>query len=312
MNNVISALVPVFAVILLGYIVQATKLIKDNEWSSIDHLCYYVLFPALIVKTLGTADLSAAPVFRIATAMFLTISTMSLFLFALRKPLMSVLSLDGPGYTSMFQGTTRWHTFVAVAIIAALYGDSGLVIASIGVAVMIPLLNLYSVSILSHYGKYEGSAQPPPWNLLLRNPFILSCAVGIILNLLPVKLPSVMYASFELVGQAVIGITLITVGAALQLSKLAGNFPAVFSTAFLRLIGMPSLMILFCLLLNIKGEPLIIALICVAVPTASSSYTLARKMGGDAELMAAMITAQVLLAIITLPLVISIGSTLAE
>ncbi|HEB97225.1 MAG TPA: AEC family transporter, partial [Sedimenticola thiotaurini] len=68
--------------------------------------------------------------------------------------------------------------------------------------------------------------------------------------------------------------------------------------------GMPALMFLGCLLFGIDGLPRTVAVLAGAVPTASSSYILARQMGGDHQLMANLISVQVLLAAATLPLMI--------
>lgn len=311
MNSVALALVPVFSVILIGYFLRVSDLVAREHWPAINHLCYYVLFPVLIVKTLGTADLSSTPVVRLAAAMLVTVVLMSALLFVARKPLTTLLSLDGAAYTSVFQGTTRWHTFAALAIIAALYGDQGLTIATIGVATMIPVLNLLNVTILSLYGKNNGTARPHPLRMVVRNPFIISCAIGIALNMAGLKLPVTIAATLDLVGRGALGISLLTVGAALHPRHITGNLAAVFSTAMFRLLGMPALMATTCLLFGVSGQSFVIAVICAAVPTASASFILARQMGGDAELMASIITFQVMAAMITLPLVMELASRLS-
>ncbi len=315
MNNITLALIPVFAVIMAGYLVATTRLIARDEWTAINHLCYYILLPVLIIKSISGADLSATPVLRIASAMVLAILVMSALLLLARRPLSKALALDGPAYTSLFQGATRWHGFIALAIIAALFGDEGIIVGSIGLAIMVPLLNMINVTLLSIHGDRKGSkgAQPPGlFRTLSRNPFIIGCAIGIALNLLPVHLPEIARATLDLIGRAALGISLLTVGAALNPASVTRKLPAVLSTALIRLLGMPALMLGACLLFGVTGDALVIAVICAAVPTASSGYILARKMGGDAELMASIVTFQVLVAMFTLPMIISLALSLAH
>ena len=312
MSSITYALIPVFAVIMVGFVLRATKLIADDEWAGINQLCYYLLLPMLIVKSLSTADLSSVPVFQIAGAMILATLGVSALLFLARIPLLKVLGLTNASYTSLFQGSTRWHGFIALAIIAALYGDKGVIIGSIGLATLIPLLNLINVTVLSLYGDRSASNSPGLLRQLSQNPFIIACLIGILLNLAPYAMPSIFVTTLDLVGRAALGISLLTVGAALKPRLNISDLRAVFSAAIIRLLIMPVFMVMSCLALGVSGDPLIIAVICAAVPTAASGYILAKQMGGDAELMASIITFQVIAATITLPLVLSYAATIAQ
>ena len=75
-------------------------------------------------------------------------------------------------------------------------------------------------------------------------------------------------------------------------------------TSFLKLIGMPILMMGFCLLFGVEGLPRLVVLLCASVPGATSSYVLARQLGGHMELMASLITGGTVLAAITMPLML--------
>ena len=311
MSTASVALIPVFSVIMIGYVIRFTGLIADEEWPAIDHLCYYILFPVLIIKTLATADLSNTPVVSIAGAMVLAILAMTVLLIIAKKPLTRLFSLSDASYTSLFQGATRWNTWVALAIIAALYGDNGLTIASIGIVAMIPLLNILNVTVLSLYGSGEGGKKPSLALMLARNPFIIACSLGILINISPLDLPPLLLTAFDIAGRGALGVALLSVGAALRPTQLFGNFPAIAATGILRLLLMPALMIISGLALGISGNTLTIITICGAVPTAGAGYVLARKMGGDAELMASIITFQILAATLTLPLLIWIATRLS-
>lgn len=121
------------------------------------------------------------------------------------------------------------------------------------------------------------------------------------LNLTSIGLPVYIREIFDILSGGALGLGLLVVGGGLQLGKVREQRGLVLFGALLRLLGMPALMFSGAWLFGIKGLPLVVAVLAGAVPTAASSYVLARQMGGDAPLMANLITAQVLLAIITLP-----------
>ena len=82
---------------------------------------------------------------------------MALLCLALRPLLASWLALDGPAFTSLFQGATRWQTFIALAVAGSLFGEFGLALASVAAVAMIPILNVISVWVLARY-----AAPTPP------------------------------------------------------------------------------------------------------------------------------------------------------
>ena len=72
----------------------------------------------------------------------------------------------------------------------------------------------------------------------------------------------------------------------------------------LKLLVMPALVLGAATVLGLTGAALSVALIAATVPTAAASYILARQMGGDAPLMAEIITLQTVLAMITMPVIL--------
>jgi malonate transporter len=130
MAVVVSALLPVFLLIVLGFILKRALIKPDVQWQGLERLTYYVLFPVLLIQALVKADLTKVPIGGVGGALFLSALAMSLLCLALR----SVLArggVDGPGFTSIFQGAIRWQTYVALAVSGNLYGDTGLALASV-------------------------------------------------------------------------------------------------------------------------------------------------------------------------------------
>ncbi|MCP5416845.1 MAG: AEC family transporter [Chromatiaceae bacterium] len=300
MPAIISALIPVFLIILLGALLKRSTLFNDSAWTGFENLCYYVLFPVLLIKTLASAQLGNTELLRFSLLLLFAIVSMS-GLMLLAYPLMNrFMGVNPAAFTSLLQGATRWHGFIALSIVGLLYGDPGITYMAITMAVIIPPLNIINVAVLARFGDSKSDLRGV-LRKVIRNPFILACLVGAGLNLTSIGLPVYIREIFDILSGGALGLGLLVVGGGLQLGKVREQRGLVLFGALLRLLGMPALMFSGAWLFGIKGLPLVVAVLAGAVPTAASSYVLARQMGGDAPLMANLITAQVLLAIITLP-----------
>ena len=300
---VISALLPVFMVIVLGYFLRQRAVLDASAWRGLENLCYFVLFPALLVKTLAVANLGSAEIVRFSGALLFAILVMSSLLLLAYPLLHRYFHVSPASFTSLVQGATRWHGFIALSIVGLLLGDEGVAYMAVTMAIIIPLLNIINVMVLAHYGDAEGDLSRV-FIKLLQNPFILACALGAVLNISGLGLTPLLYNAADIIGSGALGIGLLTVGAGIHLSGIRDHRGLVVFGALLRLLGMPALMFTGCLLFGVEGLPRTVAMLAAAVPTASASFVLARQMGGDAPLMANLITLQVLGAVVTLPLVI--------
>ena len=305
MALVITALLPVFLLIVLGFILKRTLLRLETQWHGLERLTYYVLFPVLLIQTLVKADLTNVPVAGVGGALLLSLLLMSLLCLALR-PLLARCAIDGPAFTSIFQGATRWQTYVALAVSVNLYGDTGLALASVGMVAIIPLVNVFSVSVLAHYASPEKQSIRSILMTVVRNPLIWACAIGLALNILHLPLPRIWHEVADALGRSSLAIGLLVTGAGLHLAGMFRPSLAASVAVFLKLALMPVLAIALALWFGLTGSNLAIVAVCSAVPASSSAYVLARQMGGDAPLLAQIITLQTILAAVTMPIVIAL------
>jgi malonate transporter and related proteins len=308
MAAVIAALVPVFLLIATGVLVRRSLVTEDAHWIGIERLVYFVLFPALLIDTLAQADFSKVPVAAVGGALLIAVLLLGAICLALRPLLARYLGLDGPGFTSVFQGATRWQTFVALAIAGNLYGELGLALASVAAIAMIPILNVMSVWVLAHFA----APKPPAWHhvalTLARNPLIWSCVVGIALNVGGVPLPRPVHVFADALGRASIALGLLLVGAGLTAKGLVRPAPATLVASVLKLVVMPALAIAAGIFLGAHGPYLAVVACCAAVPTSSSAFVLARQMGGDTALIAEILMVETVAAIVTMPIAIELAA----
>jgi len=305
----LNAIAPIFLIIITGYLLFRTRLVDESVWSAIEHLCFYLLFPFLIIRTLSRANLGSVPLLDFMIVLVVAILGMSTLLILIQTLVWKRFPQSGPSFSSVFQGATRFHGFVAIAIIGPLYGDEGVTLAALALAIMIPLLNVISVIVLSINGNsdtkpdFAGVAKK-----ILTNPLIIACVAGLLLNWLGV--PDILFDAIDIIGAGGLGLALLAVGAGMKLGQAAQHKMLLTIGVLTRLIGMPVIVIAMSWLVGLDGIARTVAIIAGAVPTAASAYVMARKMGGNAELMSSIVTFQVIVAFFTLPLFIYIAELL--
>lgn len=308
MASVLSALLPVFLIIALGTVLRLTLLPERAAWDAFERLTFYVLFPALLFVTTATADLSELPVTGVGGALFGAIMVMTIVLIALRKPLQRALAMDGPAFTSLFQGAARWNTYVALAIAGGLYGALGLALVSVAIVAMVPILNFICVLVLARYAAEEAPNARKMAGMVLRNPLIWSVLAGIAVNAAGVPLPRIAIEFLEILGRAALTLGLLSVGAGLELDKLWRPRASVVAAVFLKLAVMPVIALGLAFWIGLGGPALAVVAIASSVPSAPGAYILARQMGGDAPLYAQILTMQTVFALVTIPAVLAVVS----
>jgi malonate transporter len=306
MSAILASLIPTFLIITTGWLCRVTNFVSEQQWAGLERATYVIFFPALIIDTLSRADLASVPVLGVGGALIGAILLMAVLVLALRPLLERSFGIDGPSFTSVFQGATRWNTFVGLAVAGSLFGQRGIALIAVAIAAMVPLLNLLAFYV---FIRFAGRPRQSPWEILrsfVTNPFIWSCAVGLALNLLAPPLAKPLASYIDLMGRAALAAGLLIVGAGLDIRRLARpGLPHVLA-AGLKLVLLPVMAVTLARFFGVGGDNMAVTAIAASVPSASAAYVLARQMGGNASLMAEILTLQTLLALISMPLVISL------
>jgi predicted permease len=308
MSAALATLLPILALIALGGFLGRTGLIEPAGWRAIDKLLFHVLFPALMVEAVARAGGAGSEPLVMAAILGLSQATMIALALVLRRPILRLPGGSRPAFASFVQGVVRWNTAVAVAIVAAVYGSDGVVLIAFGIAVMVPIANLVSVMAMTVDGDNDHAVSVVSILMqLVRNPFLQAVAVGILLALSPVAPPRLFFDTLHQLAQAAPGIALLSVGAGLDLRRVAAFEPIAFICTIMKLMVMPACVFALAWLFGLGHEARAVALIAAAVPTASAGYVLARQMGGDADLMARIIALHTAVAVVTIPLIVALS-----
>ncbi|MEH6728173.1 MAG: AEC family transporter [Hyphomicrobiales bacterium] len=301
-----DSLLPVFAIIVLGVILRR-KLVTDPAlWLGAERLAYWVLFPALLAKTLINADLKTGQTGTLATMMVVAVIAYGLLILVLKPLLVRGFGMSLPAYSTIYQVSTRWHGFIALAIVEKLYGDAGISLVAVALAVMVPIVNIQNVAIVT----VLLSDQRPSILRLLKsvfiNPMILGSCIGLVVNLLSIPIYQPVMTTLDILGNGALGVGLVLVGTGLRLRAALKPSRDVWIGVILKLILFPMFILGLAMMFGLTGDALAIAIICASVPTAMNGYLLAKELGGDAPLYAAVVTVQTAVSFVTIPLFLTL------
>jgi len=295
------AIIPVFIIILCGYLCRLYQFPGDSFWRGAEKITYFLLFPSLLISKMATADLSGIefikPILVIGLLYFIIT-----IIFILSKPL---LQLQKPQFTSVYQGGIRFNTYIGLAVANSLYGSDGLVVAVIVVAIMIPIINIFCVLLLEFYSdKTQGDTQKRIIKSLITNPLILGCVIGMGVNLSGLPVPAVIIEAFNIFSRAALPLGLLTVGAALVLNSIKKSIKPMLIATIAKFMILPAIAMGLCIVFSVEPMVRNVMLVFTVLPTATASYVLAKQLGGDYELMATIITVQTLLAGVLMPIML--------
>lgn len=299
MEKILLVLWPLFALIAMGFVLRRTALFSADFWPSAEKLNYFILFPALLINSLANAPLNNPKLPYLACAIFFILAVSSL-LVVVNKYL---FKMPIPRFGAHIQGIIRFNTYLGLAIVADLLGSEGIAISAVIMAILVPSCNIIAVLSLSAGKKVTLKQLALP---IVKNPLIISCVIGILLNLLPIGLPFGSDQFLKLLAAASLPLGLICIGGALQTTTLRKEFKPIMLSTLFRLLVMPVLASFTAYLFELPILESVLLVIFFSIPTAPTSYILTKQLNGDSQLMAGIITFQTILAVITLPLVLTL------
>ena len=301
MSALFDAIFPVFAVIALGFGLRKTDFVPADHWRVVEDLCFWVFFPAILALTMMKAGLSDIQAGAFVLTLVVSVAVVCGLVLALWPVLRSIFAINSGQFTTIFQTTTRWHGFIALAVVLNLYGTAGAALIAIAFAVLVPILQIVNILVLAGF---SSAGRPGPGQLLMiivRNPIIWGVAIGLFVNLAAIPVWPPILSTLDLIGRAALGASLLALGAGLSLKAAMRPSLAVLLGVAGRALVMPAIMLAVALLLGVSGLELSVLMICAAVPTAMNGFVLARKMGGDAPLYASVATIQTIAAFAVIP-----------
>jgi len=285
-------LLPDFALILLGYALRRGMALGDHFWTGLERLVYFVLFPALLFSAITKTPLSFDAVPLIGTGAAAMAGAMLLALAA--RPFVRLTPIS---FASQFQCAFRYNTYIGLAVAAKLHGAAGIAAMGLLAGGMVPFANIAAVWMLARHGETTVVRE------LAKNPLFLATLAALAWNLAGLGMPAPLGQFLGRLAEAAIALGLLAVGAALRLRGALGpqGRGAAAWLLAVKLIAMPLIALAVARSISLTGIHFDIAIMFAALPTASSAYILAQRMGGDGARVAWLISASTLLGMVTLP-----------
>lgn len=289
--NAALLVAPDFLLIAAGALLARRFAYEAPFWEGVERLVYFVLFPALLFRSLATAPLAIGEAGPLAlTALAYTGGAMALS--ALAGPL---FALPRDTFAACFQCGFRFNTYLVLAVAASLGGSEAVALASLVVGIMVPIVNVAAVGMLARGNAMRIAPE------LARNPLVLATLAGIAWNALALPMPQVPSRVLELAGNAALPLGLLAVGAALRFEREALPMPALAWFHAVKLLAAPAIALAAAHALGLSTLEMRVALAHASVPTATSAYILAARMNGRGAPVALIVSSGTLLAAVTMP-----------
>ena len=311
MTAYLDVFIPAFGLLALGAVLRRFLLRDGAVWAGIERLVFWALMPALLVSSIAAVDLRALPLGSMALAIWLALLGGTVLSVALAR----LARLGHPATTSVLQGGIRFNNLMGFALCGGLYGAPGTALGAVATGLIVPCVQVVTI-IAFALGPVPGGPVPggaggarfsPARALrqLATNPLLVACAAGFAVSALG-GLPHGVGPLLRSLGGASVALGLLCVGAALSPGALRARPRVQAATCVVKLVLVPAMTLALGSALGLEPLPLAVALVFMALPTATTSYVMARAMGGDAPLMAALTTTEHAASALTLPVWIAL------
>ncbi|GAA3998269.1 AEC family transporter [Comamonas faecalis] len=298
--NYAELLFPDFSLILAGYLVCRLTALNRSVWQPVEALVYYLLFPVLLFHSIVKTPIEVGEMSRLmAAGLAMTAGGIALSQLLARLP--GLRQRIAPReHAGAAQVAFRFNTFVALALADRLAGAAGLQLVAVLVGVCVPLVNLAAVWPMAHHGNQRVLRE------LARNPLVIATVSGLACNLAGLQLPGWATPPLQRIGASAIALGLMAAGAGLQWGHLQHNRTLSAVVLTIRHLLLPLWAWALVRLMGLDATQSAVLMAFSALPTASSCYVLAVRMGYNGPYVAGLITLSTLLALASLPLALGV------
>lgn len=292
--NVVSLLFPDFLLIVCGYLLCRYTALNRSVWEPVERLVYFVLFPVLLFTSIVRTPLE----WQTATHMMgagLTLGIMGIALaYSLPRWPWVGQRLEPRLYAASAQVAFRFNSFIVLALVDRIVGPQGLPLVAILIGVCVPLFNVGAVFPMARHGSHG------LWRELSRNPLIIATLAGLLCNVSGFSVPTWLDPAAQRVGQASLALGLMAAGAGMQLGRMADAKTLATLVLGIKHLVLPLAALGVAMLWQLNPSQSLVLLLFSAVPTASSCYVLAARMGYDGAYVAGLVTLSTVLGAVSL------------
>ena len=290
MEHIFISLVPVFGLILLGYLFKKISFPSHEFWPLADKLTYFVLMPTLLFYKLSTTKFDFENTQLIITPLIaICLTAITLIIFN------RIFPTQNSSFTSIMQGGVRFNTYIFLALSSSIFGENGLVVGAIVMAFAIPFINIICIGVFATYSHSKGMNLIYILKLIFTNPLIIACFLGVSVNLLGLRVHVSLSNLLAIISSSALPLGLMSIGYSLVMNALLSAKKDMFVSSFAKFFILPFFVYVIGVYFELSQMMLGVLLLFALMPTAPSSFILARQLGGDIRLITTIITLQTLL-----------------
>ncbi len=298
--NYAQLLLPDFSLILCGYLICRYTALNRSVWQPVESLVYYLLFPVLLFQSIvkSPVDISAASGL-IGAGMLSGVIGIALA-YSLPHWLWLGKHIDVRDHAASAQVAFRFNSFIGLAIAERLAGTQGLLMIAVLIGVCVPLFNVAAVWPMARQGQHSFARE------LVRNPLIIATGSGLAANLLGFQIPEWAVPTVSRISAASLALGLMAAGAGLQFGLLTRGKALSVAVLSIRHLVQPLLAFALARLFRLDPVQTTVLLAFSALPTASTCYVLAARMGYNGPYVAGLVTLSTLLGVVSLPFALGV------
>lgn len=298
--NFAQLLFPDFSLIAIGWLLCRYTALDRRVWDQVESLVYYFLFPVLLFHSIVRSPLDFG-----ATSSLLTAGVgvgLSGIALAYALPYVPGLRshIDRRDHAASAQIGFRFNSFICLALAERLAGPQGLLLIAVLIGVCVPMFNIAAVWPMARHAQTGFARQ------LVRNPLIVATLAGLLANLLGFTVPNWATPTLTRIGAASLALGLLAAGAGMQFATLGRGKVLAVSVLSIRHLLLPLVAWGLSHLLRLDATQAAVLMAFSAVPTASSAYVLAARMGYNGPYVAGLVTLSTLLGMASLPFALAL------
>ena len=298
--NYAQLLFPDFSLIAIGWLLCRYTALDRRVWDQVESLVYYFLFPVLLFHSIVRSPLDFG-----ATSSLLTAGVgvgLAGIAMAYALPFVPGLRahIDRHDHAASAQIAFRFNSFICLALAERLAGPEGLLLIAVLIGVCVPMFNIAAVWPMTRHAQTGFVRQ------LVRNPLIVATLAGLIANVLGLTVPTWLTPTLTRIGAASLALGLLAAGAGMQFATLGRGKTLAVSVLAIRHFFLPLVAWGLSLALKLDATQASVLMAFSAVPTASSAYVLAARMGYNGPYVAGLVTLSTILGVVSLPFALAL------
>ena len=300
--NIVNSILPIIVLLVMGYVLKRLWITADSFWKTANALIYYILFPALMVKSITLADFSAT------SYDFIGVLVVILLAFVAGIWLLKPLFREAAFWVVFLQGSIRYNSFVFIPVTYLYVGQQVAPIVTLITGFLIMTANIISVHALNMYGVKKQRILHNVKTTLL-NPLVFSCLLGLVFNKVATVLPIItqivwINTTLGYLGDASVVMCLLAIGATLQFNQLGQYYKGIIACVGVKLLLLPAVVVAVLSYMQFPPVLILVCMIYAGSPCSANAVPMTQVMGGDYKNMSLIISIQTVSCLVTLPLLL--------